>query len=1078
MMNLKDAEAIYPLSPIQEDLLLDKTPHSQLTCLLKASINCAAFEAACQMVVARHPILRTSFVWKRVEKPLQVVRKQIRFDLERDDWRGLDALQQEERLGDFLRADRDAAFNHAAAPLMRINLIRVAESAYRLIWSYHPLLLDEISVKSLLKEVLGIYERGGLDQDEPRWQYRDYVKWVRQKDKAQAEMFWRASLARPTSAMEVRIGEIRASRPDERKTSHCSRKVFPDDLRLRVERCAGNCGIAVSTLVMGAWAVLLGRYGGAERVVFCVRVDVRPEEVEGARRLIGPVENLLPLCVDLDEGAEVLAWLKTLDNHARAGRQYGYAPLGWIRAWSGIEDAPLAIGFEVEPGFRHWPLKMVVSDLEVKRGLESQVRLKLEWGDQAALTIQDESHDLEGWVSEQMVGQLARLIESMVARPGARIRELNLLTEEERAEAVTCWNGTICSYEGPRTIHNLFEQRLAGREHATATEFGAAWVTYGELNVRANKLASYLRARGIRPETIVGICLERSIEMIVALLGVLKAGSAFLPIDPSYPAERIAFMLEDSESPVILTDRRLAQKLPAHWGQEICLDEDWGLIARSEGASPDGWACSRNLAYVMYTSGSTGKPKGVMVEHEGICNLALAQIEAFNVTPDSRVLQLASFCFDASISEIFVALISGAALCLGRQEELLPGPGLIERINNRDITTATIPPSLLATLPEEDLPTLRTLVVAGEACPVDLMLRWSKGRHFINAYGPTEVTVCATMHQGGERNGKLPIGRPMANTQVYILDSQLRPLPVGVSGEIYIGGVGLARGYLRQPQLTAEQFIPHSFSRGPGAQLYSSGDLARYLPGGDIEFLGRRDCQVKIRGLRIELRETEAALLAHHRVGRAIAMVREDAPGDRRLVAYVVPRENETLATDDLRAFLRKKMPEYMVPTSFVALDKLPLNGNGKVDYHALPAPGRGESQDGFVAPRNQIEETIAGIWLQLLGKDPISVTDNFFELGGHSLMIGQALSRVQQTLGIELPLNTIFDAPTVAELAAVIEQIRASEIKVSRPKIEARPRGDGSLNQLLIQLEQLSEEEARQALKQKGLPAEKEVSR
>jgi amino acid adenylation domain-containing protein/non-ribosomal peptide synthase protein (TIGR01720 family) len=547
-------------------------------------------------------------------------------------------------------------------------------------------------------------------------------------------------------------------------------------------------------------------------------------------------------------------------------------------------------------------------------------------------------------------------------------------------------------------------------------------LTYGALNRRANQLAHHLRALGVGPETLVGVCLERSLELVVALLGVLKAGGAYVLLDPEYPAERLAFMLADAGAPVLLTQAPVLERLPRQGAHVVCLDMEWPLIARQPEENLVGGAQPEHLAYVIYTSGSTGTPKAVLLEHRGLCNLVAAQIRDFAMGPRSRVLQFAALGFDAVVSEVFVTLVAGATLCLARRERLLPGPGLTTLLREQRITSVTLPPSALAVLPADDLPDLRSILSAGEPCSAEIVARWAPGRQFFNAYGPTEATVGVTLAACSPDGRSPPIGRPIANKRVYLLDAHLEPVPVGVAGELCIGGVGLARGYLGRPDLTAERFVPDPFAAIPGARLYRTGDLARYRADGAIEFLGRTDHQVKIRGFRVELGEVEAVLGRHPGVREAVVLAREDTPGDKRLVAYVIAEVPAAAPTiGQLRSYLKERLPEYMVPTAFMMLDALPLTPNGKVDRPALPAPdsARPHLASAFVAPRTPVEARLAEFWAQILGLNRVGVHDNFFELGGDSILTIQIIARAQQA-GLHFTPKQIFQHPTIAELAAV----------------------------------------------------------
>jgi len=526
----------------------------------------------------------------------------------------------------------------------------------------------------------------------------------------------------------------------------------------------------------------------------------------------------------------------------------------------------------------------------------------------------------------------------------------------------------------------------------------------------------------------VGICVERSLEMVIGLLGILKAGGAYLPLDPTYPAARLAFMLEDALVPVLLTQSSLTERLPETQAQVVCLDAEAETLSQKSSENVVSGVGPENLAYVIYTSGSTGKPKGVLIAHQGLCNLAQAQIQLFDVQENSRILQFASLSFDASIWEIVMGIGSGAQLCLAKSDDLLPGPTLMQLLRQHAITHVTLPPTALAVLPIEDRLDLQCLIVAGESCSPDLAGQWSKGRHFFNAYGPTEGTVCATVFENtADSSSTLPIGRPIANTQTYILDSYLQPLPVGVPGELHIGGAGLARGYLNRPELTAEKFITNPFSDDPNwlrrskdSRLYKTGDLARYLPDGNIEYLGRIDNQVKMRGFRIELGEIETVLAQYPAIREAVTIVREDQPGNKRLVAYLVYQAEAAITPDELRPFLKAKLPDYMVPSAFVILEAFPLTPNGKIDRHALPAPEQVNSprEETSIMPQTDMERSIASVWQEVLHVDKVGIYDNFFDLGGHSLLIIQVQTKLQKAFAKQISVVELFEHPTRHALA------------------------------------------------------------
>ena len=628
----------------------------------------------------------------------------------------------------------------------------------------------------------------------------------------------------------------------------------------------------------------------------------------------------------------------------------------------------------------------------------------------------------------RMLEHFRKLLQGIANDPESFVDELVILDTQEKQRLLDEWNQTKTDFPDGLCVHQWFEQHAEKQPQALAVAFKAdiqaqeVNLTYQELNQKANQLARFLSEGSVGLEDVVGICMERSPEMIIAMLAVLKSGAAYVPIDPAYPADRIAYMIEDSALKVVLTQDALSPLIKLADDQVIRVDGQWNEIEQYSAENLNRSMDAGNLAYLIYTSGSTGKPKGTMLTHRGACNLAVAQMQAFHVKAGSRILQFASLSFDAATWEFIMAMLSGAALVLTSSATIANGHELVRILADQKVTTITLPPSVLAVLPETELPDLKTIITAGEAVSGELVENWSHGRQFVNAYGPTETTVCASMHEchGFYPQGP-PIGRPIANFQLYVLDSGLQPVPIGVPGELCMGGVGLARGYRNRPDLTGERLIPHPFSDQPGERLYRSGDRVRYLPDGQIQFLGRIDQQVKVRGFRIELGEIEAVLDKHEKISDCAVIAREDKPGDKRLVAYVVPKDREALTGNDLKDAMRSQLPEYMIPSAFVFLDELPLTPNGKLNRHALPAPAlsRDELASQYVAPRNEAEEKVVQIVTELLNLEKVGIHDNFFELGGHSLLATQFMSRLRESFGVELPLKILFEKPTPAELVS-----------------------------------------------------------
>jgi amino acid adenylation domain-containing protein len=1061
-MKIKNVEDIYSLSPMQQGMLFhtlyaseSRVYFEQLICTLEGNLSASAFEQAWQQVVERHPILRTAFLWEDLDEPLQIVRQQVKLSWEQHDWRELSPGEQQEQLEAFLQAERQRGFDLSQAPLMRLALIQVDENTYQFIWCHHHLLLDGWSLPLVFKEVFAFYEalRQGknlyLKRSRP---YRDYIAWLQQQDLGKAEAFWRQTLQGFTAPTPLVVGKAVGSIYNQEQNHDHQQIQLSETATVALESFARQHQLTVNTLLQGAWALLLSRYSGQEDVVFGTTVSGRPPTLTGVESMVGLFINTLPLRVQVSPQADLLSWLKQLQTQHVEMRSYEYSPLVQVQGWSEVpRRLPL---FESIVVFENYPIdaSLYKQDGSVQirhvRGFERTnypLTVAARLGTELSLLLSYDRRHFDAETISRMLGHLQTLLEGMVANQGQRLADLPLLTPKELQQLLVEWNHTQINYPQDVCIHQLFESQVERSPNAVALVFEDEQLTYFELNQRANQVAHYLRSLGVGADAVVGLCVERSLEMVVGMLGTLKAGGAYLPLDPAYPKERLTFMLEDAQVSVLLTQQQLVDKLPEHNGRVVCLDTDWEAISQHScknsmsGVTPD------HLAYVIYTSGSTGRPKGVLVAHSGLCNLAFAQQKLFDVQPDSRVLQFASLSFDASVWEVFMALAAGATLVLAKREDLLPGATLIQLLRKQAITIVTLPPSVLAILPPEELRALQTIIVAGEACSPDLVARWSANRRFFNAYGPTETTVCATIAECNQSDRQPPIGRPIANTQVYLLDAQLQPVPVGVPGELYIGGVGLAQGYLNRPDLTAEKFIPNPFDNSkfkipaeaaPRLQnskfdrLYKTGDLARYLNDGNIEFLGRIDHQIKIRGFRIDLPEIEVVLSQHPAVGEVAIAAREDIPGDKRLVAYVVPNAEQAPTITELRRFLEEKLPNYMLPSAFVLLKALPLTHNGKVDRQALPPPEnlRPELLEDYVAPQSEMERIIASVWQEVLHLEKVGVHDNFFDLGAHSLLVIQAYSKLRQLLKQELSVVDIFQHPTISMLANYCSQKQSEE--------------------------------------------------
>ncbi|MCC6861343.1 MAG: AMP-binding protein, partial [Bryobacterales bacterium] len=827
----RNIEDIYPLSPMQQGMLFhaELAPETavyveQTSCLLNGALDVTVFERAWQRVMDRHAVLRTAFVSGQVEEPVQVVYRRLPLPLQKEDWRGMPEEEQRHRFRQFVIDQRQTGFELPAAPLFRIALIETGDGAWRFVWTFHHLLMDGWSAARLFAEVFAFYE--SLSQGKelrlpaPR-PYRDYIAWLARQDKSKAAGFWQQVLEGFAAPTPLPIARTIPGEAGYR--IHQAR--LSEGLTEELEAAARRHGLTLNTLVQGAWAILLGRYSGEDDVVFGATVSGRPPDLPGADSIIGLFINTLPVRARLRAAQPAGEWLQELQALQSETRQYEHTPLVDVQGWSAVpRGRPL---FESILVFENYPMdaslsrrsdRLSISEVHTASATNYPLTLAVSPGRSLGLEIACDTARFDSGAMERLAGHLSTVLENIAAGWSQPLGRVGYVTQKERAR-IREWSEAKRAEAAAQSVAQAFEAQVRLAPDAPAVCFNGVEFNYAELNARANRLAHRLRRSGVGRESLVAISMERSPAMVVAALGVLKAGAAFLPVDPGYPAERIRYMLEDSG----------AWLLPA----------DLDSAGESDG-NPEPAAGPENLAYVIYTSGSSGQPKGTLLRHAGLVNFARAFAGDMGTGAGSRVLQFASFSFDAAVGEIFAALLSGAALYLAPRETVLSAPALLRFLRENRITHATLPPSLLRVLPAEGLPELSVLLSVGEACSYDVVEKWAPGRRFINGYGPTEATIGNTW--GPLNTGDaLSIGRPIANSEVWILDRAQEAAAVGVPGELCIGGAGLARGYLGRPELTAEKFIPHPFSGEPGARLYRSGDRARWTEGGELEYLGRLD---------------------------------------------------------------------------------------------------------------------------------------------------------------------------------------------------------------------------------------------
>ncbi len=1057
-----DLEDLYPLSALQQGLLFHSAyaPRSgvyieQMHCRLRGEVDAPAFRKAWQRLVARHAVLRTGFMWRDVSSPVQIVMPSADLPWLELDWQGYSGSEQERRLRLFIQEDRRHDFNFDQPPLMRLALIRVAPETYEVIWTHHHILMDGWCLPILLKEVLTSYHafRSGQEpaKDLPA-PYRHYIAWLQQQNSAAPEEFWRATLQGFT-APTLLGDEGKAEESDGMGEYGAFTLTISSATTEAVRACARRCQVTEHTLVQGAWALLLSRYRGETDIVFGTTVSGRAAEIPGIESMVGLFVNTLPLRLSVPPEAVVHQWLRELLARNGDLREYEHSPLAQVQGWSEVPRGQSL--FESLIVFDNHPMDGTLEQGTIGLAVE-QSRLQGQTNYPLTLNVlPGKALTVDFWyqrarfrdeVITRIAGHFNRLLTAMAEAPQARLSALPLMGAEEREVVVREWNATARVYPTERTVPELIAMQAAQTPTAIAVREGTHTLTYEALLDRANQVAQTLRAQGIGPETLVGIAMARSLDLVIGLLGILQSGAAYVPLDPTYPAERLAFMLADSQVAALLTHEAYVAPL-GFAGYTLCLDRDWPSIVRQPTTAPPGRFTDAQLAYTIYTSGSTGQPKGAGNTHGGLRNRLQWMQETYPLSTADRVLQKTPFSFDVSVWEFFWPLLAGAELVLAAPEEHKDPAALIDRIVGTGVTTLHfVPPMLQAFLESPGVArctTLRQIFCSGEALPAALppqVTAHLPAARLHNLYGPTEAAIDVTAWSCPPTRDvtAVPIGRPIANTQAYVLDPQGQAVPVGVPGELYIGGVAVARGYHRRPSLTAERFVPDPFSTVAGQRLYRTGDFVRFRADGALDYLGRLDHQVKIRGFRIELGEIEEVLRRQPGVREAVVVARTEASGTKRLVAYVTTDPAAVVDVAILRQGLAHRLPEYMVPAVILALMTLPLSSNGKVDRKALPVPEVESLRTAtYEVPQTETEQTLAAIWSQVLGLSRVGRHDNFFELGGDSITSLQILARAHRT-GIQLTPKQLFDHPTIASAVAVA-------VVGSVPAAESFPRADDS---------------------------------
>ena len=1052
----------YPLSPMQQGMLFHwlREPHAgidllQIACTL-SGIDIATFQRAWDATVAHHSILRTSFRWRDADAPVQEIWDRVSLAHHFEDLRTLSGEEQQRRLEAFVKAERLRGFNLADPPLLRFAYFRLAEDRHEFLWSFPHILMDARSLVVVLNDVLSAYralEEGRDPELADTRPFAEFIEWLGRQEMTSAQAFWRKDLAGYSSPVF----------PDTGFASESALTAVNAELELRmtVEETDGlrafvrAHGLTMNTMVQGAWALLLGRYARTDDVVFgATRAGRGWARGQGSAvdRMVGLFMNTPPVRVRLPAEQRVVEWLQEIRASQVAVRAFEHTSLTDIQAVSAVSNrVPL---FETIIIFEHQRENTTLGAIDPRctnfRMIEKTpfpITLHAYSEQAMLLRFEYDAGRFDAATIGRMLRQLAMLLREMVAKFDGPLRMLSLLSPAEREQQLVEWNRTAREYPKDRCTVDLIAKTAASMPDRVAVVDSAGEVRFGDLEAAANRLARYLDMQGIGPGSLVAIFLDRTRDLVVSLLASMKVRAAYLPLDPEYPASRIESILEDAVPGAVITESALCDRLPKTAVKKILVDESRQAIAALP-ASPLGVRSDlADLAYVIYTSGSTGRPKGVQVIQRGLLNFLCSMRVRPGLTADDTLLAVTTISFDIAALELYLPLMVGARVVLVPRHAAVDGPALAQLASRSKATVLQATPATWRMLLEAGWknPERITMLCGGEAVPAALATELhATGGALWNMYGPTETTIWSSVDcvDGVGAEGMLPVGGPIDNTTFYVLDTHQQPVPVGVSGELYIGGDGVARGYLNRAELTAEKFVanPFGFERDP--ILYKTGDLVRVRADAKFDFLGRLDHQVKLRGYRIELGEIEASLLEHPAICDAVVMAREDQPGMKQLVAYVRCVPGPVPAASEMREFLSGRLPSYMVPAACVVLESFPVTPNNKVDRKALPAPEAVAVDHSMVAPRDEIEARVLKIWQDVLGHRSLGITDHFNDVGGHSLAAVQVFSRIHREFGRELQLVSILKHDTVKQLSALLR--RPSDAEEWRCIVPLNSRGKG----------------------------------
>ncbi|MCK4259525.1 MAG: amino acid adenylation domain-containing protein, partial [Halanaerobiales bacterium] len=1072
MSKMKQFEKIYPLSPMQQGMLFHYLKDTksianfeQSELHLAGNLDIDLFEKSLNLLVQRYDILRTNFEYEKLQISRQVVYKNKNQKIYFED---LSMFEENEKLSyitKFKEIDLERGFDLAKDNLMRIAILKIDQENYKMIWSFHHIIMDGWCLGIIFKDLLMIYQAlkvGKTANLSKAYPFSSYIDWLQNQDQEEAFEYWQNYLENYEQQALPLGYNINLRNREYAKNEHVFK--FDGGLARSMKNIAKNCDITLNTLIQALWGILLQKYNNTDDVVFGAVVSGRPPEIQGIEQIVGLFINTIPVRVRYKKGESFAEVVKHLQEGVVLSRKYEYSSLAEIQSNTALKQN-LVNNIVV---FENYPVDKEMKNLGIEnigfemKSLESSEQTNYDFniilspdGDGLVTKFSYNTFAYDAIFIKRMEEHFKNAIKAVVENPDICVEDIEILSHEEKDQILCDFNNTYADYPRDKTIHKLFEEQVEKTSENLAVVSRTCeeekQLTYRELNEKANSLANILRENGVKENILVGIIAEKSLEMIVGVMAILKAGGAYLPIDPEYPQDRIKFMLEDCSVDILLKQGELEQNIEHNCNVIDILDETLYQINKENLQNIN---TPRSLAYVIYTSGSTGKPKGVMVEHKNIVRL-VKNPNYIEFEPGDKILQTGTLAFDASTFEIWGALLNGLELHLGSKDLILRPEEMAKYLVNNQISSLFLTTALFNVMSEEKpdmFETLKFLLTGGEAASFkhfNQVRRECKDLKIANIYGPTENTTFSTVFfMNEECSGNIPIGKLINNTTGYVVDKNNKLSAIGVCGELCLGGDGLAQGYLNNPELTAEKFIQNPFVDNPfgiilGERLYRTGDLVRWLPDGNIEFLGRIDHQVKIRGFRIELGEIENSLLNYEDIKETIVIDRKDEKGNKYLCAYVVSDQEVTVGDftpKELREFLLKNLPEYMIPSYFVQLDKMPLTANGKINREALPEPeGNVIVGTEYEAPQNKIEKNLVEIWKDVLGIEKVGINDNFFELGGHSLKATVLISKIHKKLNVEIPLRQVFISPTIKELSNFIIKADESTYLVIEPIEEIR---------------------------------------